>query len=63
MPTHATSEISILTLSWINDQLREELARQWEEEPPMNVFWHRQVLTALAAGLSGVISLAQRLFA
>ncbi len=66
MPATGSAQISELTLSWINDQLRRELLRRMMEQqaetesPEMN--WRRQMLTAVTALISGVCLLVKNPF-
>jgi hypothetical protein len=58
-------DIAYLTLSWITEQMRLEVARReldaWEEAPSAS--WQRQMLVALAGGLCGIGLLVIRLCA
>lgn len=66
MTATGSAQISELTLSWINDQLRRELLRRMMEQqteteaPQMN--WRRQMLTAVTALISGVCLLIKNPF-
>lgn len=56
MPCSASNELSILTLSWINEQLLQELDRRIEDEiqSPAS-FWRRQgqaILSLLVCGVN-----------
>lgn len=57
MPAAGTAQISELTLTWINDQLRRELLRRMmDEQQPQHIDtnWRRQMLTAVTALVSGI---------
>src|SRR5690349_12625930 len=45
-------EISIALLSWINDQLRDSVAKTETQQLRRRVEWLQNTVTALAAGLS-----------
>jgi hypothetical protein len=60
-----TADIGLLTLSWITEQLRAEVARREEEEreEPRLLTWRRQATLLLAGGLSGVSLFLMRICA
>ncbi|HET6422184.1 MAG TPA: hypothetical protein VFG20_00790 [Planctomycetaceae bacterium] len=66
MPAANSAQISELTLSWINDQLRRELLRrmmdQQADDIPAETNWRRQMLTAVTALISGVCLLIKNPF-
>lgn len=67
MTPAATAQISVLTLSWINDQLRRELLRKMAEEnppkPTAKLGWQRQMIAAVTGLLSGFAFFAKNPFA
>ncbi len=67
MPAGSSTQISELTLSWINDQLRRELLRRMaEQNPPRSVRhdgWQRQMIAAVSGLLSGLAIVVTRTFA
>lgn len=63
MPAAGTAQISELTLSWINDQLRRELLRRMMEKPqPTAGTGWRQMITAVMALVSGLCFLVKSPF-
>lgn len=67
MPAAASTQISELTLSWINDQLRRELLhRMMEQNQPRdtgNYGWQRQMIAAVSGLLSGFAFFVKNPFA
>ncbi len=67
MPATSTTQLSELTLSWINDQLRRELLRRMEEQTPRKTDhhsgWQRQFIAAVTGLLSGFALFARSPFA
>lgn len=67
MPAGSSSQISELTLSWINDQLRRELLRRLAEQNPPKVHrydgWQRQMIAAVSGLLSGFAIVVTSTFA
>ncbi len=63
----ASAQISELTLSWINVQLRRELLRRIAEQNPPKVVrtygWQRQMIAAVSGVLSGFALFAKNPFA
>jgi hypothetical protein len=65
MPAAGTAQISELTLTWINDQLRRELLKRMMEQPdPVadDMNWRRQMVTAVTALVSAVCLLIKNPF-
>lgn len=66
MPAAASSQLSELTLSWINAQLRLELSRRLEEDTPPRAIdfssWQRQMIAAVSGLLSGFALVARSPF-
>lgn len=67
MPAAATAQISELTLSWINDQLRRELLRRMSEQHHQQNYrmydWQRQMIAAVSGLLSGLFLVVKSPFA
>lgn len=63
----ASAQISELTLTWINDQLRRELLRRLTEQQPPRVshlsIWQRQMIAAVSGLLSGLCLVVRGPFA
>jgi hypothetical protein len=64
MPAAPSSQIAILTLSWINEQLLLELDRRIAAEiRPASSFWRRQAQAILSLVVCGVNLITLRIFA
>ena len=64
MPAASSSQIAVLTLSWINEQLLLELDRQIATEiTAPQAFWRRQAQAILSLLVCGMNLITLRLFA